>query len=77
MSPCYRTYSLPSGIQGKREFAEWSHLVPLVLVAANYAPFTNAPRPTGNVLRIGPFTESTHLHRVAKSRLIDMYVKAD
>ena len=26
-----------AGIQGKREFAEWSHHVPLVLVAANYA----------------------------------------
>ena len=40
-------------------------------------PFTNAPRPTGNVLRSGPFTESTHLDRVAKSHLIDMYVQAD
>lgn len=77
MSPCYRPYSLPSGIQGKREFAEWSRHGPLVLVAANYAPFTNAPRPTCKVLRIGQFTDSANLHRGAKSHLIDIYLQAD
>ena len=30
-----------------------------------------------NVLRLCPFTESTHLDRVAESHLIDMYVQAD
>lgn len=59
------------------EFAEWSHHVPLVLVASGYAPYTNSPRPTGNVLWIDPFTETTYLDTLATAGLIELYVEAN
>lgn len=40
---------------------EWSMDVPLVLVATNYAPYTDVPAPEGNVVFLNPHTEVTFL----------------
>lgn len=57
------------------EITEWSHKVPLVLVASGYAPYTSTPRPAGNVLWLDPFTETTYLDSLANTGLIELAVQ--
>lgn len=59
------------------EIAEWNHSVPLVLVASGYAPYNSTPRPTGNVLWLDPFTETTYLQTLAEIGLIELVVRDD
>jgi hypothetical protein len=59
------------------EIAEWNHKVPLVLVATGYAPYNSTPRPTGNVLWLDPFTETTYLETLAEIGLIELMVRED
>lgn len=40
---------------------EWTLNVPLVLIDMDYAPFSDRPRPTGNVLFLRPSVETTYL----------------
>jgi hypothetical protein len=58
------------------EFAEWTHPVPLVLVASGYAPYTATVRPTGNVQWIDPYTETTYLDGLVGAGLLELYVDA-
>lgn len=50
-------------------------LPPLVLVATDYAPYTTAPRPHGNVLLLDPHTETTWLDSLAEIGLIRLWVE--
>ncbi|QOD05712.1 hypothetical protein [Pseudarthrobacter sp. BIM B-2242] len=59
------------------EIAEWTHKVPLVLVASGYAPYNSTPRPTGNVLWLDPYTETTYLESLAEIGLIELLVRED
>lgn len=59
------------------EIAEWNHKVPLVLVASGYAPYNSTPRPTGNVLWLDPFTETTYLETLAEIGLIELMPRED
>ena len=40
---------------------EWDGPVPLILLATDYAPFTDRPQPTGNVVYLDPSTEVSFL----------------
>lgn len=59
------------------EMAEWTHEVPLVLVATGYAPYnaSSTPRPTGNVVFIDPFTETTYLDSLVEAGMIEVMVR--
>jgi hypothetical protein len=43
------------------EVTEWHHEVPLLHVASHYEPYTERPRPKGNVHLLDPYTELTLL----------------
>lgn len=59
------------------EIAEWTHSVPLVLVATEYAPYTSATRPAGNVSFLDPYTETTYLDSLSGLGVIELYVQND
>lgn len=59
------------------EIDQWNHKVPLVLVATGYAPYNSTPRPTGNVLWLDPFTETTYLETLAEIGLVELMVRED
>lgn len=56
------------------EITEWTHTVPLVLVATEYAPYGTTPKPTGNVLCIDPFTETTFLSTLSELGIVEFLV---
>jgi len=43
------------------DIEEWGHKMPLFLISTDYAPYTKAPAPTGNIQWIDPATELTLL----------------
>ncbi|WIE80857.1 hypothetical protein [Curtobacterium sp. MCSS17_016] len=43
------------------EVTEWNHSVPLLHVSSHYEPYTERPRPSGNVHLLDPYTELTLL----------------
>lgn len=59
------------------EMASWDHTVPLVLVGTDYAPYTTLPRPSGNVLWIDPFNETTLLETLESLELLNLHVHED
>ncbi|GAA4035553.1 hypothetical protein GCM10023063_20110 [Arthrobacter methylotrophus] len=57
------------------EIAEWTNQdVPLVLVATEYAPYSTATRPAGNVLWVDPFTETTFLKTLSDIGIVELIV---
>ncbi|ACV79023.1 hypothetical protein [Nakamurella multipartita] len=57
---------------------DWpADLPPLILVATDYAPYTSAPRPHGNVVLLDPHTETTYLDSLAELGLIRLFVHAN
>ncbi len=56
-----RALVAPMGLVGP----VWSHRVPLVVLATDYEPFTNVPRPSGNVRFIDSSTERAFLRSLA------------
>lgn len=57
------------------EIAEWTNAdVPLVLVATEYAPYGTAAKPSGNVLFIDPFTETTFLDTLSEIGIVELLV---
>lgn len=50
--------------------------LPLVLVATDYGPATDRPRPTGNVAWVDPSTETTFLDSLVAARWIVMLTDA-
>lgn len=55
------------------EIAPWSHVVPLVLISTDYAPFTEVPAPEGNILWVNPYTETTFLDTLTQLGVIEFY----
>lgn len=49
---------------------DWVFEVPLVLIPVHYAPFTDAPAPTGRITWIDPTTETSLLDSLAAAGLI-------
>lgn len=48
------------------DFAEWHAEYPLFLLATSYAPYTPAPRPSGDwIVWLDPYTEQTYLEALA------------
>lgn len=57
------------------EIAEWTNKdVPLVLVATEYAPYATATKPSGNVLWVDPFTETTFLQTLSDIGIVELFV---
>ena len=56
------------------EIAEWTNTVPLVLVATEYAPYSTATKPAGNVLWVDPFTETTFLDTLSDLGLVELFI---
>lgn len=57
------------------EITEWTNAdVPLVLVATEYAPYGTAVKPTGNVLWVDPFTETTFLDTLSEIGIVELLV---
>ena len=52
----------------------WIEVVPLVLIATDYAPYTTAPAPAGNVLFLNPADERSLLDTLAELGLIDLAI---
>ena len=57
------------------EFEVWSHQVPLVLIATDYAPATDRPRPGGNIQWIDPATELTLLKSLAAIGDFELFIR--
>lgn len=56
------------------EFDTWTHPdVPLVVIATDYAPFTDRTPPTGNLIWLDPSDEVAYLHSLANAGVIDLY----
>lgn len=53
------------------EISSWTHPIPLVLVATEYAPYGTATKPTGNVLWVDPFTETTFLETLSGLGIVE------
>jgi hypothetical protein len=52
----------------------WDHEVPLVLIATDYAPFTDRARPTGRIIWFDPSNERTHLNSLADLGQIALFI---
>jgi tetratricopeptide (TPR) repeat protein len=55
-------------------FSPWNHVVPLILISTDYAPFTSEPLPQGNIKFLNPFTETTYLDSLNELGVIDLYL---
>ncbi len=56
---------------------DWQHVVPLVLIATDYLPFTGREAPTGNVLWLDPSTEVTYLRSLARLGILEFRVHGE
>lgn len=56
------------------EIAPWNHVVPLVLIRTDYAPFTEVPLPEGNIQWVNPYTETTFLASLSEIGVIELFV---
>lgn len=56
------------------EIAPWTHVVPLVLISTDYAPFTEVPAPEGNILWVNPYTETTFLNTLNDLGVIELFI---
>lgn len=55
--------------------AAWSHAVPLVLIATDYAPTTDRPRPDGNIQWVDPSNELTLLKSLAELGDFELFIR--
>lgn len=60
---------------GGRSDLDWQFKVPLVLIATQYAPFTDASRPSGRIIWLDPSRETSYLESLAALGLVDFRVK--
>ena len=56
------------------EIAPWNHVVPLVLISTDYAPFTEVPAPEGNIRWVNPYTETTFLNTLNDLGVIELFI---
>lgn len=59
------------------DIKSWDHTVPLVLISTDYAPHTQIAAPSGNVLWINPYNETTFLESLETAGLINVFVTED
>jgi hypothetical protein len=52
---------------------DWAHIVPLVLIATDYEPATALPRPTGRIVWIDPYTETTLLESLHEAGMVALF----
>ncbi len=55
---------------------EWDCEVPLVLMTSDYAPFTDRPEPTGNIIWLDPTTELTYLRSLDRLGVMKLLTTA-
>lgn len=56
------------------DLAEWPEdLPPLFVIASNYAPYSESPRPTGDVVFLDAFNEKTFLDSLAAAGVVEVY----
>lgn len=78
-----RTISFdPTGtaLDGQRDPAGnpvWDFDVPLVLIATDYAPYTDLREPTGRVIFVDPSTETTYLDSLQALNRVILFVGQD
>lgn len=60
-----------TGPDGQISF-EWTEVVPLVLIATDYAPYTECEMPTGRIIRLDPSTEVTFLRSLHELGIIEL-----
>lgn len=65
-----RANALPDG---SLTAGEWTHQVPLILVATDYQPFTSALAPNGNVQFLDPSSERAFLVTLAQTGVWQFY----
>lgn len=59
------------------EISDWDSDVPLFVLASNYAPYTERPRPTGeHVVFLDPATETTFIDSLKAAGIAELYVLA-
>lgn len=56
------------------DFSPWNHVVPLILISTDYAPFKSDPVPEGNIKFLNPFTETTYLDTLSELGVIELHV---
>lgn len=59
------------------DFTAWEHKVPVVLIATDYAPYTDVPRPSGNITWLDPATETSLLQSLRELGVILYFVASD
>lgn len=59
------------------DFTVWDHQVPVVLIATDYAPYTDVPRPSGNITWLDPATETSLLQSLRDLGVILYFVASD
>lgn len=75
-APRERPWGGMDGPDGQVSF-EWDRPVPLILIATDYAPFTDRPCPTGNVLFLDPSTELSFMVSLDTLGLVKFMVAAN
>lgn len=54
---------------------DWlADLPPLILIVTDYASYTSAPKPHGNVVLLDPDTDTNYLDHLAELGLIRLFV---
>lgn len=71
-----------SALFADRDIAEldvesWDHQVPLTLLATDYAPYTVAPAPQGNIQWLNPHTDLTLLRSMAVLGDFELFIRED
>ncbi len=61
-------------VNDERVNFEWELDVPLVLMTSDYAPFTERPAPTGNIVWLDPTTELTYLRSLDRLGVMKLLV---
>lgn len=56
------------------DFSPWNHVVPLILISTDYAPFKSEPVPEGNIKFLNPYTETTYLDTLSELGVIELHV---
>lgn len=71
------TIIAPDRLHGEPFVGEWNDdRVPLILIRADYEPFTDRPLPSGNVKFLDPSTETTFIDSLVEAGVCELLVKA-
>lgn len=51
----------------------WNHVVPLILISVDYVPYSERPKPSGNIIFLDPYTETSFLEGYCKFTSATLY----